>query len=95
MPLTDKQFYEQTSEKFFKALGSKAGKIVKYSMLLRFVINLLFARLNVSKALKNFKTVALLGAACGTFNVIFHLIRRFFALKRRQRKALLQQAPMD
>lgn len=86
MPLTDKQFYEQTSSNFFQALGLKAGKIVKYSMLLRFVINLLFARLNVYKAMKNIKPVLYLGAACGTFNLIFHLIRRLFALKRRQRQ---------
>ena len=84
--MTDKQFYEQNSTLFFKALGLKAGKIVKYSMLLRLAINILFARLNVLKALKNVKTVFQLGAACGMFNVVFHMIRRFFALQRSRRK---------
>lgn len=84
--MTDKEFYEQSSNKFMQALGRKAGKIVKYSMLLRLAINVLFARLNVLKALKNLKPVVMLGAACGTFNIVFHLIRRWFALRRRTLK---------
>ena len=53
-------------------------------MLLRFAINVLFARLNILKAVKNLKPVFYLGAACGIFNVVFHMIRRFFALRRRR-----------
>ena len=55
--MTDRQFYEQSSDAFVKVLGRKAGKIVKYSMLLRFAINVLFARLNIIKAFKNIKPV--------------------------------------
>lgn len=52
-------------------------------MLIRFVINLLMKKLNVVKALKNSKVVLRLGLGCGAFNVLFHLIRRYFALRRK------------
>lgn len=60
-------------------------------MLLRLAINVLFARFNVLKAIKNIKPVVRLGAACGTFNLVFHLIRRWFALKRRACASRLPQ----
>lgn len=87
--MSDKEFYEQEADLFFKALGRKAGKVVKYSMLIRFVINLLMNKLNVMKAVKDSKSVLRLGLACATFSVVYHLTRRMYALKRQ--KAELSQ----
>ena len=70
--------------RFFRALGKKAGKVVKYAFLIRFAIHLLMKRLNIIKAIKDIKPVLKLGIGCGAFNVVFHLIRRFFALRRKQ-----------
>ena len=50
---------------------------------MRFALNLALHRLNVIKALKNSYSVLWLGLGCGTFNVVFHLVRRFFALQRK------------
>ena len=80
--LSDKEFYEQSSRKFFKALGRKAGKVIRYVMLIRFAVVLLTNKFNFMKAIKGIKPVLLLGLGCGTFNILHHLIRRFFALKR-------------
>lgn len=90
--LSDKEFYEQSSRKFFKALGRKAGKVIKYAMLIRFAIVLLMNKLNLFKAIKGIKPVLLLGLGCGTFNIFHHLIRRFFALKRLSSPASAQRS---
>ena len=82
--MSDKEFYEQAADLFYKALGRRAGKVVKYSMLIRFIVNLLMKKLNLIKAIKGSKNVLRLGLACAAFNIMFHLIRRYFALKRRQ-----------
>jgi len=52
-------------------------------MLIRFAVTLLMKRFNLMKAVKDIKPVLWLGVGCGSFNVIHHCIRRFFALKRR------------
>ena len=81
--LTDKQFYEQNAQDFWGSVGLRAGRIVKYTALIRFVINLLLAKLNPIKALKNYKTVLQLSLGCGAFNIIYHLVRRVYALRRK------------
>ena len=81
--MQDKEFYEQNIEIFSKAIGRKVGKIVKYAILFRFLANVLVNRLNVFKALKDVKSVLQLGLGCGTFNVIYHFIRRFIVMKRK------------
>ena len=55
-------------------------------MLMRFAINVLMNRFNVIKALKDYKSVVRLGVGCGAFNILFNLLRRFFAIKRRDAK---------
>jgi len=90
--LSDKEFYEQSGRKFFMSLGRKAGKVAKYAMLIRFAITLLMAKFNLLKAVKSIKPVILLGLGCGSFNVIHHCIRRFFALKRLASPAYLQSS---
>ena len=82
-PMSDREFYLQKPESFVKAMGRKAGKVVKYAVLMRFALNLLIHRLNLFKAIKDSVSVLRLGIGCGTFNVVFHLIRRFFATQRR------------
>ena len=81
--MLDKEFYEQKIEVFSKAIGRKVGKIVKYAILFRFLVNVLVSRLNVFKAFKNAKSVLKLGLGCGIFNVIYHFVRRYFVIKRK------------
>lgn len=84
--MSDREFYLQSDQDFFKSLGRKAGKIVKYSTLIRFAINVLMNRFNVIKALKDYKSVVRLGVGCAAFNILFNLLRRLFAIKRRDAK---------
>mmetsp|Transcript_43240 Transcript_43240/g.57219 ORF Transcript_43240/g.57219 Transcript_43240/m.57219 type:complete len:225 (-) Transcript_43240:153-827(-) len=84
--MADRKFYLQSSEEFMKTLGRKAGKVVKYSIIMRFALNLVLHRLNLFKAMKNSLSVLRLGLGCGAFNVVFHLVRRFFALKRQAKR---------
>lgn len=84
--VTDRDFYRAEPNKFYKNLGRKAGKVLKYSLLLRFALNLLVHRFNFIKAIKNSMPVFRLGVACTTFNLVYHLIRRLFAKLRRSSK---------
>ena len=44
------------------------------------------------KAIKDLKPVLWLGIGCGSFNVVFHLIRRLFALKRKAMSLAMQKS---
>lgn len=66
-------------------LRNKVKRITLYSMIFRFGLKLLFKKLNVLKAIKEPVPVLQFGIATGVFNLIFHLVRRFIALKRKSR----------
>ena len=77
--MTDQDFYGQKSGAFLKAVGKRTFKIMKYAMMLRFLINILVNKLNVRNAVKNFKPVLQLGIGCGTYSALYHMVRRLFA----------------
>ena len=67
-----------------KLLRGKVGRTAGYSMLLRFALKLIAKRLNVLKALKEPVPILQFGIATGIFNLVFHIIRRLFAVKRKR-----------
>ena len=84
--IKDRDEYLAEPKQFYKSLGRKAGKVLKYSLLLRFALNLIVNRLNLKKTLRNSMPVVRLSLACTTFNILYHLIRRLFAKRRRSIK---------
>ena len=56
-------------------------------MLFRFMINLLLNRLNIQKSLGNLRPTMEATIGCGSFNIIYHLARHFFAKMRMARKS--------
>ena len=83
MPATDKDFYEMKLSRFVRLLGRRAGKVIRYTMLLRLILNCAVHKLNLVKALRDVKPVLGLGLGCGIFNVVYHFVRRIFAQKRK------------
>ena len=81
--LSDKAFYSQKPAAFFRALAWMAGRVFKYSFLLRFALNVVVCRLDLWKACKTSAAALKLGLACSTFNVVYHFIRRCFAQRRK------------
>ena len=76
--------YEQLPWKeFSKLLWRKVFRIGGYSMLFRFCLKLLFKRLNFIKAFKEPVPIIQFGIATALFNLIFHLVRRFIAQRRK------------
>ena len=90
--MIDRKFYLQGRDQFVRSLGRKAGKVVKYSILARFVLNLVQHKLNLRKVLKDSPVVLRIGLACGTFNVVYHLVRRYFAKRRQKSKRSIKDS---
>ena len=70
------------AKKFYPIFFRKLVRIFAKSALFRLFIKLLFKKLNLLNALKEPVPVIQFALAAAAFNFIFHLVRRFFCLRR-------------
>ena len=71
------------SKTFYPIFWKKVFRIFAKSALFRFCLKLLFKKLNVLNALKEPVPVFQFALGAALFNFIFHLVRRFYTLKRK------------
>ena len=83
--------YELPRKPFTRLLVRKLVKTMGYAALLRFTLKLLFNRLRLLKSLKEPVPIVQFAVGSGAFSLIFHMVRRLFALNRPGKKWLSQE----